>query len=121
LVWYGHDGRICPWDGAARPFSTPSAKIFFENLLTQRGPSHTSIGLRARRDHERRGRVDPVVADSWLKRTMRRRPHTTSCELFGLCQVGVRAARIERAVVDGLRDGYRESLAGICSVAEFVA
>jgi hypothetical protein len=51
-VWYGHGGRICPWGRSRQAVLDILGHSFFENLLTQHGPSHTSIGLRAYRDHE---------------------------------------------------------------------
>jgi hypothetical protein len=42
MVWYGHGGRIWP---SRRAGLDILGHIFFENLLTQHGPSHTSIGL----------------------------------------------------------------------------
>jgi hypothetical protein len=46
-VWYGHSGRICPWDGSRKAVLDILGHIFFENLLTQHGPSRTSIGVRS--------------------------------------------------------------------------
>ena len=73
-MWYGHGGRIRPLGWSRQAVLDILGHIFFENLLTQHCPSHTSIGLRACRDHElvrpRQIMLGNGATDRWRSHSM---------------------------------------------------